>query len=111
MCLRRPYHFKFFKGCLPQILLGPFLNTLTQAIIISSKLAQTNQLNTNNAGSAKVRSPYRNLRILEKPIKRNDLRSKAFDFVEEEHYLSINVKNSSAYKRIFRNKSHLMFQT
>ena len=21
---------KFFKGCLPQILLGPFLNTLTQ---------------------------------------------------------------------------------
>ena len=22
-------HFKFFKGCLPQILLGPFLNTLT----------------------------------------------------------------------------------
>ena len=27
--LGRPYHFKFFKGCLPQILLGPFLNTLT----------------------------------------------------------------------------------
>ena len=26
----RPYHFKFFKGCLPKILLGPFLNTLTQ---------------------------------------------------------------------------------
>ena len=25
----RPYHMKFFKGCLPQILLGPFLNTLT----------------------------------------------------------------------------------
>ena len=24
----RPYHFKFFKGFLPQILLGPFLNTL-----------------------------------------------------------------------------------
>ena len=28
--LSRPYHFKFFKGCLPQILLGPFLNTLSQ---------------------------------------------------------------------------------
>ena len=28
--LSRPYHFKFFKGCLPQILLGPFLNTLTK---------------------------------------------------------------------------------
>ena len=27
--LGRPYHFTFFKGCLPQILLGPFLNTLT----------------------------------------------------------------------------------
>ena len=23
-----PCHFKFFKGCLPQILLSPFLNTL-----------------------------------------------------------------------------------
>ena len=23
------YHFSLFKGCLPQILLGPFLNTLT----------------------------------------------------------------------------------
>ena len=30
VCLRRTYHFKFFKGCLPQILLGPFLNTLSQ---------------------------------------------------------------------------------
>ena len=28
--LNRPYHFKFFKDCLPQILLGPFLNTLFQ---------------------------------------------------------------------------------
>ena len=29
VCLGRLYHFKFFKGCLPKILLGPFLNTLT----------------------------------------------------------------------------------
>ena len=28
--LSRPYPFKFFKGCLPQILLGPFLTILTQ---------------------------------------------------------------------------------
>ena len=28
ICLSRPYLFKSFKGCLPQILLGPFLNTL-----------------------------------------------------------------------------------
>ena len=37
--LGRPYHFKFFKGCLPQISLGlpqisfgPFLNIWTQII-------------------------------------------------------------------------------
>ena len=30
--LGRPYHFKFFKGYLPQILLGPFFNTLTHKI-------------------------------------------------------------------------------
>ena len=29
VCLGRPYHFKFFKGFLPQILLGQFLNTYT----------------------------------------------------------------------------------
>ena len=28
----RPYPFKFFKGCLPQILLRPFLNTLFQIV-------------------------------------------------------------------------------
>ena len=30
VCLSRPYHFKFFKGCYPRILIGLFLNTLTQ---------------------------------------------------------------------------------
>ena len=30
VCLSRPYPFKIFKGCLPQILLGPLLNILTQ---------------------------------------------------------------------------------
>ena len=29
LSLSRPYHFKFLKGCLPQILLCPFLNTLS----------------------------------------------------------------------------------
>ena len=28
-CLSRKYQFKFFKGCLPKILPGSFLNTLT----------------------------------------------------------------------------------
>ena len=27
VCLSIAYHFRFFKGCLTQILLGPFLNT------------------------------------------------------------------------------------
>ena len=31
--LSRPYHFKFFKGCLPQIVLVPFLNTLSHLFI------------------------------------------------------------------------------
>ena len=29
-CLNRPYHLKFFKGCLPQMLLGPLLNIFSQ---------------------------------------------------------------------------------
>ena len=28
------YYFKFFKGCLPQILLGPFLSTLSHLLFI-----------------------------------------------------------------------------
>ena len=30
VCLGKSYPFNFFKGCLPQILLGPLLNTLSQ---------------------------------------------------------------------------------
>ena len=33
-CLGRPYHFKFLKDCLQQILLGPFSNTLTQVTVL-----------------------------------------------------------------------------
>ena len=29
VCSGRPYHLNFFKGCLPHILLGPFLYTLS----------------------------------------------------------------------------------
>ena len=38
VCLSRPYSFKFFKGCLSQILLGPFLNTLSHFILRVSKM-------------------------------------------------------------------------
>ena len=41
--LGRPYHFKIFKGYLPQILLGPFLNTLTQ-ICCRAKYAATSRI-------------------------------------------------------------------
>ena len=30
-----PYHFKFFKSCLPQILLSPFLNTLPHLLCMA----------------------------------------------------------------------------
>ena len=33
LCLGRPYHFKFLKGCLPQISLGSFLNTLSLMVL------------------------------------------------------------------------------
>ena len=33
--LGRPYHFKFFKGCLLQILFGPVLNNLTHLFLCS----------------------------------------------------------------------------
>ena len=34
ICLSRSYHFKFFNGCLLKILLGPFLNTLTELMLL-----------------------------------------------------------------------------
>ena len=37
-CLSRTYHFKFFKGCLPQILLGTFLNTLSHIQVLQFAL-------------------------------------------------------------------------
>ena len=36
VCLGRPYHFKFSRGYLPQILLRQFLNTLIQLQISKS---------------------------------------------------------------------------
>ena len=35
--LSRPYHFKLFKGCVRQILLCPFLNTLTHITHVFSQ--------------------------------------------------------------------------
>ena len=40
----RPYQFKFFNGCLLQILLGPFLNTLTQILLRVSTRSCLNRI-------------------------------------------------------------------
>ena len=37
VCLSRPYYFRFFKGCSPQILLGAFLNALTHISLLLLK--------------------------------------------------------------------------
>ena len=34
-CLGRPYHLKFFKGCLLQLCLGSFLNILAHIIVLN----------------------------------------------------------------------------
>ena len=38
VCLSRPYPFKFFKGFLPQTLLGPLLNTLSHMMIFPEQI-------------------------------------------------------------------------
>ena len=38
VCFGRPYHFRFFKGCHPQVLLGPFVNTLSHLFILGRYL-------------------------------------------------------------------------
>ena len=39
-CFNRPYHFKLFKGCLPKILLGPFVNIWFQMRIVCDLFLQ-----------------------------------------------------------------------
>ena len=46
--LKRPYTFKVFKGCLPQILLGPFLNTLSQITFYSLSKLSSGRLHPKN---------------------------------------------------------------
>ena len=56
ICLSRPYHFKFFKGCLPQILLDPLLNTLSHIIdaIPLPLLLTLNWINAKNKNLTKA---------------------------------------------------------
>ena len=32
--LNRPYNFKFFQGCLPEVLLGPFLKNVSHLLLV-----------------------------------------------------------------------------
>ena len=50
----RPYHFKFFKGYLPQILLCPFLNTLTQLLLKTTTLLT---ISPSNSASMPIFTP------------------------------------------------------
>ena len=56
VCLGRSYHFKFFKGCLPQTLLGPFLNTLNQMIF--ERGAEGHLLNRANVNELNLRAVH-----------------------------------------------------
>ena len=38
--VEKSYSFKFFKGCLPQILLGPFLNTLSHLVLFQKSMME-----------------------------------------------------------------------
>ena len=48
-CLSKRYHFKFFKGYLPQISLGPFFNTLSHVlglvVWVLSNICETFRIN------------------------------------------------------------------
>ena len=46
--LRRPYPFKFFKGCLPQILPGSFLNILSQILLRLNMVFQEKDFQVSN---------------------------------------------------------------
>ena len=44
----RLYHFKFFKGCLPQISLGPLLNTLSNLLKLSENEKYLSMMDPSN---------------------------------------------------------------
>ena len=63
ICGRRLYHFKFFKGCFPQVLLSPFLNTLSQmtqgnsSSFIAPKVQQQRSIEAEKINMMKKLSP------------------------------------------------------
>ena len=54
----RPYHFNFFKGCLSQILLRPFLNTLTHISVVVNFAIVEEFFSTMPVSSDKAKTKY-----------------------------------------------------
>ena len=48
VCLSKSYPFKYFKSCLPQILLDPFLNTLSNSFVPESVAISKIYISTEN---------------------------------------------------------------
>ena len=75
VCLSRPYPFKFFKGCLPQILFGPLLNTFSHIIETSDRcvmiaIGYENQ-DANLCGSVNRKSIWYDFHTVKTPIRYN----------------------------------------
>ena len=66
----KPHSFRFFKGCLPQILLGQFLNTLSHIILVACRGNISIKKHSfvdvlQNTCSRKFRNIYRKTPVLE----------------------------------------------
>ena len=61
ICLNRRYQFKFFKGCLLQNLLGPFLNTLIQMVDNSPNVSHEVNVRNDEKGRDKESMPKKEL--------------------------------------------------
>ena len=72
----RPYHLKFFNGCLQQILPGPFLNTLPQIIhfTMTSNVAES-------VNAPFPSFPRKTFLKNQKPNKKKKKRVSSFSFV------------------------------
>ena len=64
--LSKPYPFKFFKGCLPQILLGPFLNTLSHIFYNIYFLSTEERIIENLGGTLRLKEIFQKKHHIER---------------------------------------------
>ena len=92
VCLSRPYPFKFFKGCLPQILLGPLLNTLSQIKKnLAANLESVAQRNSNDVDHTQLEEFHELLTEYMDILMKNGLKTKDFTY----HNLKGMLKNKN----------------